>query len=207
VKREHLRMSSLPRSNRRQVLECASPLALLLAWGADARRQRAAALQGAVALCTLAACCAVAATAYAGVEQSVNDVIPRLAAPKVEDRYSAQMELQGLALNAARPGAEGERAELAKVLAAKAIDTTVPQPARVWVVRQLEYIGAGESVPALAALLNSSDAELKECARRALEKNPDPAAGEPLRTALGQGGDTAWKIGLIQSLGERWEDC
>ena len=125
--------------------------------------------------------------AFAGVEQTVNDLLPKLAAAKVEDRYSAQMELQSLALNAGRPGAEAERAELAKVLAAKATDPAVPQPARVWVVRQLEYIGAAESVAALTTLLNGQDAELKECARRALEKNPAPAAREPLRAALKQG--------------------
>jgi HEAT repeat protein len=147
--------------------------------------------------------CAAALGAFAGVEQTVSDLLPRLAATKVEDRYSAQIDLQNLALNAARPGAEAERAELEKVLAAKAIDPAVPQPARVWIVRQLEYIGAAESVAALTTLLNGQDAELKECARRALEKNPTPGATESLRAALKQGGETAWKIGLIQSLGER----
>ena len=147
--------------------------------------------------------CSVAWAAFAGAEQTVNDLLPRLAAAKVEDRYSAQMELQRLALNAARPGAEAERAELAGILAAKAVDSAVPQPARVWVVRQLEYIGAAESVAALTTLLNGQDAELKECARRALEKNPAPAATESLRVALKQGGETSWTIGLIQSLGER----
>jgi HEAT repeat protein len=147
--------------------------------------------------------CALALAAFAGVEQTVNDLLPRLAAAKVEDRYSAQMELQQLAANAARPGAEADRAELAKVLAAKATDAAVPQPARVWIVRQIEYIGAAESVPALTTLLEGQDAELKECARRALEKNPAPAATESLRAALKQGGELNWKVGLIQSLGER----
>lgn len=147
--------------------------------------------------------CALAPAAFAGVEQTVNDLIPRLAAAKVEDRYSAQMELQQLAANAARPGAEAERAELAKVLAAKTTDPAVPQPACVWIVRQIEYIGAAESVPALTSLLKGQDAELKECARRALEKNPAPAATDILRAALQQGGETKWKIGLIQSLGQR----
>ena len=141
--------------------------------------------------------------AFAGVEQSVNDLIPKLAAATVEDRYSAQMELQHLVVNAARPGAEAERAALAKLLDAQATDAGVPQPARVWIVRQIEYIGAAESVPALTALLKEQDGEIKECARRALEKNPAPAATESLRAALKQGGDTSWKIGLIQSLGER----
>jgi HEAT repeat protein len=147
--------------------------------------------------------CALALAAFAGVEQTVNDLLPRLAADTVRDRYSAQMELQTLALSAARPGAEAERAELATILAAKAADATVPQPARVWVVRQLEYIGAAESVTALTSLLNGQDVELKECARRALEKNPAPAATEALRTALKQGGEPAWIIGLLQALGER----
>jgi HEAT repeat protein len=147
--------------------------------------------------------CATVLPAFAGVEQTVNDLIPKLAAQQVEDRYGPQMELQALALNAARPGAEAERAEMAGILAAKATDTAVPQPARVWLVRQLEYIGAGESVAALTTLLNGPDGELKECARRALEKNPAPSAGAPLRAALQQGGDIGWRKGLIQSLGER----
>lgn len=147
--------------------------------------------------------CSVAVSAFAGAEQAVNDVLPKLAAAKVEDRYSAQMELQRLVLNAARPGAEAERVELASILAVKATDPAVPQPARVWVVRQLEYIGAAESVAALTTLLNGQDAEMKECARRGLEKNPAPAATESLRAALKAGGETSWIIGLIQSLGER----
>jgi HEAT repeat protein len=152
---------------------------------------------------TLFACWAFAAAAFGGVEQTVNDLMPKLAAQNVEDRYAPQMELQSLAAKASRPGAEAERTELATILAAKAADAAVPQPARVWIVRQLEYIGSAESVPALTTLLGGQDAELKECARRALEKNPDPAAGECLRTALKQGGVPAWRIGLIQSLGQR----
>ncbi|HWH70998.1 MAG TPA: HEAT repeat domain-containing protein, partial [Candidatus Sulfotelmatobacter sp.] len=147
--------------------------------------------------------CALSTLAFAGVEQSVNDLIPKLASQKVEDRYAAQMELQALAANASRPGAPAERAELAKILAAKTTETAVPQPARVWLVRQLEYIGASESVAALTTLLNGREAELRECARRALEKNSTPTATESLRAALKQGGDTSWKAGLIQSLGER----
>jgi HEAT repeat protein len=147
--------------------------------------------------------CAATLVAFAGAAQTINDLLPKLAAARVEDRYSAQMELQNLALNAGRPGAEAERVELANILAAKATDSDVPQPARVWVVRQLEYIGAAESVAALTTLLNGQDSESKECARRALEKNPAPGATESLRAALKQSGDTSWTIGLIESLGER----
>ncbi len=139
----------------------------------------------------------------ADVGAAIDELIPQLGATNVSDRYAAQMELQAMAVKSARPGAKAERAEMARVLAAKATDANVSQPARVWFVRQLEYIGGPEAVTSLTLLLNGRDAELRECARRALEKNPAPAAGEVLRTALEQGGDASWKTGLIQSLGQR----
>ena len=82
--------------------------------------------------------------ARAGVESQVNDLIPRLAAAQEQERYAPQQELLALVANASRPGAETERLELATLLAAKAADAAVPQPARVWIVRQLEYIGGAE---------------------------------------------------------------
>jgi HEAT repeat protein len=142
-------------------------------------------------------------TAPAAIEQTVDDLIPKLAAEQFEERYRPQMELLALAANASRPGAETERAELARVLVAKATDASVPQPARVWIVRQLENIGAAESVAGLTSLLKNDDAELRECARRALEKNSAPTASASLRAALEQGGPSPWQVGLIQSLGER----
>jgi hypothetical protein len=55
--------------------------------------------------------CAATLAALAATEQTVNNPLPKLAAAQVADRYPARMELQALALNAARPGAEAERAE------------------------------------------------------------------------------------------------
>ena len=151
----------------------------------------------------LTSLCLATTAAFAGVEQTVTDLIPRLAAEKVEDRYAAQMELQALAANASRPGAETERRALAIVLTAKAGDAAVPQPARVWCVRQLELIGGNESVTILSPMLKNADAELRECARRALERNASPAASGALRAALEQCSQSAQVIGLISSLGER----
>ena len=139
----------------------------------------------------------------AGYEQAVNDLIPKLANPKVEDRYGAQMELQDLASHSSQPGREADSAALGKILAANAADPLIPQPARVWMVRQLEYMGAGEAVAALTSIMNGDDAELRECARRALEKNSAPAASASLRAALEKESDTARKIGLINALGQR----
>lgn len=139
----------------------------------------------------------------ASPEEAVNALIPRLAASNVPDRYAAQMELQQLAAIASQPDAGAARSEMGKVLAAKAADASVPQPARVWIVRQLEYMGGAEAVSALSQLLNDKDAELRECARRALEKNPSSEAGASLRAALQKGGDPSWTIGIISALGQR----
>jgi hypothetical protein len=160
-------------------------------------------LPGLVGIVLAGACAVCSANAKSAVAKKVDQLIPQLGSTNVPDRYAAQMELQSLAVNAARPGAKKERAEMANLLAAKAADADVAQPARVWAVRQLEYIGGAESITALTLLLNGRDAELKECARRALEKNPADEAGSVLRTALEQGGDATWTIGLMQSLGER----
>ncbi len=136
-------------------------------------------------------------------KQAVEELIPQLADPEVKNRYAAQMKLQDLASDASKPGNSRKRKALGRVLAAKAADASVPQPARVWIVRQLEYMGRDEAVSALAKLLRDKDAELAECARRALEKNPASAATTVLRNALGKASDPVMKIGLINSLGER----
>ena len=136
-------------------------------------------------------------------EQAVNELIPKLADAKVENRNEAQMALQDIASNASKPGHSAAREALGKILAAKAADRSVPQPARAWIVRQLEYMGGPEAVKALAKVMNGKDAELRECARRALEKNPAPAATASLRAALGHASDPTWKIGLMNSLGRR----
>lgn len=135
----------------------------------------------------------------------VRDLIPELANPEIADRFAAQMELQNIAANASRPGAEPARSALATLLSRQAMSPSVPRPARVWIIRQLEYIGGDESVDSLVRILNGDDSELRECARRALEKNSAPSASAGLRAALGSaaadGGD--WTVGLIHALGER----
>lgn len=145
---------------------------------------------------------AAAASVGAAVE-SLRDLGPKLVADKEEIRTPALRELQGFLTAACKPGAEAERAAFAKLLVDAIADTATPQPARILFLRQLEYAGAGESVPTLTTLLDSTDAETRECARRALEKNSDASAGASLREALGKATDANWKIGLVNSLGHR----
>ncbi len=141
----------------------------------------------------------------AATESTLDRLIPGLSAENPQDRFAPQMELQDLAAKACRPGAESEREELAKALATKVTDATVRQPARVWMVRQLEICGGKESVDALAQLLSGPDRELAETARRALEKNPTTSAGRVLLAALEKDDSPDWQIGIIHSLGQRKE--
>lgn len=162
---------------------------------------------------TLSPLVALAAFSSAAIaadfEQAVDEFIPGLADANVPARYAVMMQLQTLAAEAGKPGNEADRLTLSRVLAAKAIDASVPQPSRVWIVRQIEYIGKDECVEALAKVLGDPDAELRECARRALEKNPAPSATQPLLAALEKIGPEQspdalrWKNGLINSLGQR----
>ncbi|PWU14831.1 MAG: hypothetical protein C5B50_16480 [Verrucomicrobia bacterium] len=141
--------------------------------------------------------------ARADLNQTVGDLVPRLAGQPGEERYAARMELQAMAASASRPGADEERRTLATLLATKAIDTSVPQPARVWFVRQLELIGDGSSVTELGPLLFDKDVEIRDCERRALERNSSPAAASVLRGALQKCSTSQEAIGFISSLGQR----
>lgn len=133
----------------------------------------------------------------------LEELIPGLAMEPVEERYEYRMDIQSMAAQASRPGEEAARRELSRQLAAWAIHPSTPQPAKVWLVRQLEHIGDIEALGALTILLRGPDPELRECARRALEKNASPSATEELRRALDTSFETSWQIGLIHSLGER----
>ncbi len=145
----------------------------------------------------------VGSAADAAVQAQVDELIPGLAAADAEQRYEPRMKLQALAAEASKPGAEEARFELEQALTVRALDPKVAQPARVWLIRQFEFLGGAGAVPALTRLLGDPDAEIRETARRALELNPAVPAGAALRNALQAAGDSAWRMGLVHSLGRR----
>ncbi len=142
-------------------------------------------------------------TSWGQVPENTDAIIGKLSAENEEARFEAQMQLQEIASNSSRPGAELERIALATHLAAKATDPSLPKTTRSWLIRQLEYIGSTESIPALTSLLEDRDLELKESARRALEKNNAPESSESLRAALEKAVDPVWIKGLVHALGEK----
>ena len=86
----------------------------------------------------------------------------------------------------------------AKLLAV--LKSDAPRPEKVDACRELAHVGTKDSVAPLAALLG--DEQFAHMARYGLENIPDPAAGEALRTALGQL-KGKFLVGVIASLGVR----
>jgi HEAT repeat protein len=116
-------------------------------------------------------------------------------------RNDPQSTLERIAFQASRPGADADRAACSKAIAARLGPQTGPF-GRVWLLRQLERIGRGEAVPAVAKLLADNDALVRESGRRALQKNPAAEANTALQQAIASA-DAAWRVALINALGER----
>lgn len=140
-------------------------------------------------------------------QKALDHLLPLMSAEDVGSRYAPQIVLQDMGSYAARPGAEVERETLAKVLMKNLDQPNLPDTVRHWIVLQIERIGKGESVPGLAKLMTAQDEHLRDYARRALEKNPDPSATDALLKSLAEIKDTKWRIGLINSLGLRGDEA
>ena len=80
------------------------------------------------------------------------------------------------------------------------LQSNAPRDAKDYVCRELRTMGTAASVPALEALL--ADAELSHMARYALERIPEPQAGQALHGQLPKLSGNL-KIGVIASLGAR----
>jgi HEAT repeat protein len=80
------------------------------------------------------------------------------------------------------------------------LQSNAPRDAKDFVCRQLRTLGTAASVPALEQLL--PNAELSHMARYALERIPEPQAGQALERQLPKLNGQL-KIGVISSLGTR----
>ena len=134
--------------------------------------------------------------------KELDTLVPESAGDDLQKRANAMKAIEVMALNAARPGAEVERAAVSQALAAKLVPAT-PQFARVWIIRQLQLIGRAEVVAVLTGLLDDKDALIRESARRALQYNPSTEAAAVLRAALDKASDPAWKIAMINAVSQR----
>ena len=138
---------------------------------------------------------------------AIDFLIPGMAVESVPDREQPQQMFQTMCLRAGRPGANKERAALCRAIADR-LGPAIPCEARAWMLRQLQRIGRGEVVDALADLLDDEDPRMRDAARRALQHNPDGDAGEAIIDALSEARDVEWRVALMSALGARREsDC
>ena len=132
----------------------------------------------------------------------IESLLPKMGSDNLEEQKASQQTFQEICWRAGRPGAEVERAAVCKAIAAR-LSAAVPPAARVWLLKQLEYIGREEVVGALTGLLKDQDPLIRERARRALENNPSLEAASSLRSALEKAESADWRIALINALGCR----
>jgi HEAT repeat protein len=135
----------------------------------------------------------------AAYRTAIDALAAKLARDDVGSQADGDRKLEALCARASTPGIEASRLAAVRALLTK-LGADLPTHARRRVIRHIERIGAAEAVPALAALL--ADKGVREPARRALVRNPTPAAVEALRGALPKA-DKPFRIALIDALGAR----
>jgi len=141
------------------------------------------------------------AASEADLSKAIDAMLPDMGSPEVGKQSKPQQELQKMAYNASRPGAEAERVALAKAMASK-LSGDATTTAKVWILRQLEAMGRAEVVDAVAACLKDKEPLIRETARRCLQNNPAPEATKVLLSAL-DGADAQWREAVINALGFR----
>ena len=128
--------------------------------------------------------------------------LPGMGAEKIPDRQASQQALQDALFRLGAPGREAELAAACKVLAER-LGPETAHAARIWLLKQLEFSAGAECVRSLAVVLDDSDAEIRDAARRALQNNPAPAATAELLGRLAAVANETEKVALANALGER----
>lgn len=136
--------------------------------------------------------------------QQLNEWLPGIGAEKIQDRSSAQQALQKVCFEVGAPGREADRAAVCRVMAQKLAEANAA--AKVWLLRQLQFIGHEECIEAVAALFDDKDEQVREAARCCLEHIPEPAANAKLLAALPRSSGRL-RIGIVNALGTRGEQA
>ncbi|MGO9598639.1 MAG: HEAT repeat domain-containing protein [Isosphaeraceae bacterium] len=156
---------------------------------------------GLAAVGALAVFCSSAAAQNVNLKQTLEELLPGMGAEQGFEK--PQQRWQELCNQLGAPGQERRRSEVCALMAAKLASPAATPRARIWLLKQLERIGRGECVDAIAALFADKEPLVQSAAIRALANNPAPAAGEKLRDALRMTNDSRLMIELVNALGFR----
>lgn len=138
----------------------------------------------------------------AAIGKVLDALVPDMSSGDLGRRELAQVRFSRIVLRAGRPGAEADRGAICKAIARK-LGPEIAADSRAWLLRQLQWIGKAESVPALAALLADKDDRVRDCARRALQANPSEEAAAALRGQLSKADSPEWRVAVLNALGGR----
>jgi len=144
--------------------------------------------------------------AQKSIPQTFAELLPGMGADDIAARKDPQQAWQQICFKAGTPGNEAQRAEVCKLMIEK-LGSGTPAAARIWLLTQLQWIGRGECVDAVAANLDDKDEKVRDAARRALARNPAPEAVAKLRAKLAGAPDGRFKAGLINALGDRADEA
>jgi HEAT repeat protein len=135
------------------------------------------------------------------LQETFEQLLPGIGSDDLKARETAQNRWQEICVQAGAPGKETTRLEVCKLMIQK-LDAKTPNTARLWLLKQLQQIGRGECVDAVAAVLEDKDAEVHDAAVRCLAVNPAPEATAKLvaklPTTTGK-----FRVGLVNALGYR----
>jgi hypothetical protein len=137
----------------------------------------------------LSALCGLIALSMTAYAQNLSELVTQLDSDQMDQRTEARSGIQQLLTDSTAPTADANARRALEEEALQILQSDPSHPAQVWLLRMLELTGSEVSVPAIASYLNSSDGQLRDCARRALVANPAPEATAVLARVMMRASD------------------
>lgn len=137
----------------------------------------------------LSAVCSLIALSVMASAQKLSELVAQLDSGQMDQRTDARNGIHQLLTNSTAPTADVNARRSLEQEALQLLRSSLSHPAQVWLLRMLELTGSEKSVPVIASYLNSSDDQLRDCARRALVANPAPEATAVLARAMMRASD------------------
>ena len=132
----------------------------------------------------LSAVCSLIALSMTASAQNLSELVAQLDSDQMNQRTEARNGIQQQLTDSTAPTADANARSALEEEALQILQSDPSHPAQVWLLRMLELTGSEVSVPVIASYLNSSDGQLRDCARRALVANTAPQATAVLYQAM-----------------------
>jgi hypothetical protein len=132
----------------------------------------------------LFAFCSLVALSVTVSAQNLSELVAQLDSDQMNHRTEARNSIQQILTGSTAPTADTNARRALEEEALQILQSDPSHPTQVWLLRMLELTGSEVSVPVIESYLNSTDPELRDCARRALVANPASEATTALYKAM-----------------------